>query len=178
MSKITLLTGEIGSGKTSLCLEVIAAAREAGVQLGGLISPGVFQEGEKIAIDAIDLKSGERRRLADGPGGKSTAVTTRRWAFHPETVSWGNQVLQEAVPCQLLVIDELGPLEFTRGEGWVGGFRAVASADYQSALLVVRPSLLKEALNRWPEASIVNLDDPDESLRKGEDLINHLSGMR
>jgi len=174
VSEIALLTGEIQSGKTSLCLEVVAAAREAGIQLGGLVSPGVFQEREKIAIDVIDVRSGERRRLADGPGGRSTAISTRRWAFHPEAVAWGTQVLQEAVPCQLLVIDELGPLEFQRGEGWVSGFRAVASGDYTSALLVIRPSLLKEALNRWPAARIVNLDDPDEPLRKVQELFNHL----
>lgn len=174
VGKITLLTGEIQSGKTSLCLEVAAAAREAGVELGGVVSPGVFHEGEKIAIDVLDIRGGECRRLAEGSGGRSTAVSTQRWAFQPEAVAWGNRILERAVPCDLLVIDELGPLEFHRGEGWTNGFKTVASGDYTAALLVIRLSLLDAALNRWGIERIINLDDPDEPLRSGRDLLQSL----
>lgn len=174
VSRITLLTGEIQSGKTSLCLEVVAAAREAGVVLGGLVSPGIFREREKIAIDVLDIRSGERVRLADGPGSRSTEITTRRWAFLPEAVAWGNQVLEQAVPCDLLIIDELGPLEFHRGEGWVEGFKTVGSGDYQAALLVIRPSLLEEALSRWEVAHIINLADPDQLPQSGRQLLHLL----
>ena len=98
VGRIHLLTGEIQSGKTSLCLEVIEIARKAGIRLGGVISPGVFVSGEKIAIDLLEIRSGERRRLADGPGGRSSGISTKRWAFLPDTVIWGNQVLKTAVP--------------------------------------------------------------------------------
>ena len=174
MSLITLLTGEIQSGKTSLCLEVVAAARSAGVQLGGLISPGVFEDGEKIAIDVLDVRSGERTRLAEGPGGNLTDLTTRRWAFQSQAVAWGNRVLKNAVPCELLVIDELGPLEFLRGEGWLNGFQAVASGDYTAALLVIRPSLLEEALKRWEIGEIIDLNDPQKKRQSGEEVLELL----
>ncbi len=178
MGSITLLTGGIESGKTSLCLEVVEAAREEGVLLGGLISPAVFQNGEKVAIDVMDIKRGERMRLADGPGGRATDVETKHWAFYPEAVAWGNQVLASAVPCNLLVIDELGPLEFKRKEGWVNGFKTVASGDYHAALLVIRPSLLEEALSRWQVGKIVNLDEPHQDLRTGKELYRSLLGGR
>jgi nucleoside-triphosphatase THEP1 len=177
LSSITLLTGEIQSGKTSLCLEVVAAARVAKVQLGGLVSPGVFQAGEKIAIDVLDLKSGEHKRLANRSGSSSTGLSTQRWDFLPEAVTWGKQILEMSVPCELLVIDELGPLEFLRAEGWMTGFEAVASGEYRAALLVIRPSLLEKALNRWQVSRIINLEDPDESLREGVDLFNFLMGL-
>lgn len=176
VGRIHLLTGEIQSGKTSLCLEVMEIARKAGVRLGGVISPGVFVSGEKTAIDLLDIRSGERRRLADGLGGRSSEISTKRWAFLPDTVTWGNQVLKTAVPCELLMIDELGPLEFHRGEGLVTGFGTVGTGDYRAALLVIRPSLLEEALSRWNVARIINLDDPDESLRSGRVLYESLLG--
>jgi nucleoside-triphosphatase THEP1 len=171
VSSITLLTGEIQTGKSRLCLEVVAAARAAGVELGGLVSPGVFQAGEKTAIDVLDVKSGEKTRLAEAAGGSAAGVSTKRWTFHSQAVAWGNQVLETAVPCELLVIDELGPLEFTRGEGWMTGFDTVASGEYQAALLVIRPSLLEKALNCWQVSRIINLDDPDDSLLSGKDLL-------
>lgn len=171
MGSINLLTGEIQTGKTSLCLEVAEAARAAGIHLGGVVSPGVFQAEEKIAIDVLDIRSGERRRLADRLGENASGITTRRWAFHPEAVAWGNQVLERAVPCDLLIIDELGLLEFQRGEGFYNGFKAVGSGDYTAALVVIRPSLMEEALNRWDLARIINLDDPDGLLRGGEELL-------
>ncbi len=176
MGGIYLLTGEIQSGKTSLCLELVKEARKEGIRLGGLISPGVFQSGEKIAIDLLDIKSEERRRLADGSDGRSTEVQTKRWSFLPEAVAWGNRILETALPCDLLVIDELGPLEFHRNQGWVAGFTAVDSGDYQAALLVIRPSLLDKALTRWDVKGIINLDDPDQSINSGKKLISYLLG--
>ena len=177
MGSITLLTGEIQSGKTSLCQEVITAARAAGIQLGGLVSPGVFQAGKKTAIDVLDIRSGEKARLAEMAGSSSAGISTRRWAFNAEAVAWGNQVLKTAVPCELLVIDELGPLEFIQGNGWMAGFEAVASGEYRAALLVIRPSLLEQALNRWQVSWIINLDDLNDPLRSGEDLLTDLMDL-
>lgn len=158
MSRISILSGEIASGKTSLCLALADLARESEVSLGGLLSPAVFAGGSKVAIDVLDLKSGQRRRLADlkgeGPGG---GLETRRWSFLPEAVAWGNQALAASVPCDLLLIDELGPLEFFQGTGWVNGFKALESGAFRAALIVIRPSLLEEAGRRWEVDRIFDL---------------------
>jgi len=174
VGKIYLLSGQIQSGKTSLCLDVIEIARKQEFRLGGVVSPGVFQAREKIAIDLLDIRSGERRRLAESLGEGDPEIATQRWAFRPDAVTWGNQILKNAVPCDLLVIDELGPLEFHRGEGWVNGFKAVASGDFRAALLVIRPSLLDEALGRWDVDRIINLDDSDQPHPSGEEIFRSL----
>ena len=176
MSKIYLLTGEIQSGKTNLCLELIEMAKAEGILLGGVISPGVFDEGKKIAIDLMDLKSGERRNLAGERGEEDPEISTQRWAFKTDAIAWGNQVLKSAIPCDLLIIDELGPLEFNRGEGWMSAFEVIASEGYRWAIVVVRPSLLEEALDRWDVDRIINLDDSNEDLKGGKDLFESLIG--
>lgn len=175
---IFVITGDIQSGKTSLCLDVIEAARESGVRLGGVISPADFLAGEKIAIDLQDVRSGERMRLAELSRDKESPISTQRWAFLPEAIEWGNQILKDAVPCDLLVIDELGPLEFDRGEGWVNGFESVASGEYQAALVVVRPSLLDKALGRWEVDRVINLDQPAQLYPTGKEIYQSLFPAR
>ncbi len=160
MGRINILTGEIHSGKTSLCLELAEYADQRGTRLGGLLSPGVYAAGVQTAIDVVDLKNGQRRRLAELKGSHSSEMETQRWAFLPDAVDWGNQALKKAGPCELLLIDELGPLEFFQGVGWVNGFDALNSGGYQSALVVIRPSLLEEASRRWKIARIIDLSDP------------------
>lgn len=164
MAEIILLTGDLQSGKTNLCLDVYQLAREAHIRVGGVISPAVFEGEKKIAIDALDLKSGIRKRLADLRTAQHTGLETERWSFHPEVVEWGNKNLAEAVPCDLLMIDELGPLEFQRGEGWMNGFAVLQNGDYSTALVVIRPSLIAEAAQKWQAKRIIDLDQtPIES---------------
>jgi nucleoside-triphosphatase THEP1 len=158
MGEIILITGEIQSGKTNLCLNLYRKAQEAGIRVGGILSPAVFEEGEKTAIDILDLKSGKRKRLAEVITKTQTDLETQHWSFFQEAVDWGNKVLLEAVPCDLLIVDELGPLEFHRSEGWVNGFAVIESEDYSTALLVIRPSLIEEATRLWRVSRIINLD--------------------
>jgi len=171
---IIILTGDIQSGKTSLCRELAQKAKEEGIQIAGLLSPAVFYEGKKIGIDVINLKNWEQRHLAVWKEKDQTEVEPRHWSFDPAIVQWGNQALINAVPCDLLVVDELGPLEFEQGEGWIAGLAAVDSGSYQSALVVIRPSLLKMAGQRWEISQVFDLDDPRYKTLSGEDLFSSL----
>jgi hypothetical protein len=74
-----------------------------------VVSPPVYANGGKIAIDAMD-----------------------------------------AATCDLLFVDELGPLEFRGEGGFVHGFAAIEARRYLLAIVVIRPELLKDAMVRWP----------------------------
>ena len=158
MGEIILLTGEFQSGKTNLCLDLYKLAQETNIRVGGVISPAVFEGDKKIAIDALDLKSGIRNRLAELRTSQQSDLETQRWSFFSDVVTWGNKMLEAAVPCDLLLIDELGPLEFQRGKGWLAGFSAIESGDYSTALIVIRPSLVVEAARRWKVSRTIDLD--------------------
>lgn len=174
MSRISLLTGQIQSGKTNLCLAVAEAARQERLQLGGLISPAVFKGGEKTAIDVLDLKTSNRKRLADLKDNQTSELETIRWSFLPEAVEWGNRALLKAVPCDLLMIDELGPLEFYQERGWVNAFPILEGGKYQAALVVVRPSLLEEATRRWNIFQIIDLRESVQHQLSPQDLAQQL----
>jgi nucleoside-triphosphatase len=153
--QLIIITGDIGIGKSTYCNQVIAASRAMGKRVAGIQSPGVFLHGNKIGFDLLDLASGERRRLATRRRGSESAdLSTPRWLFDSSVVDWGNQVLADLPPHDLLVIDELGPLEFNRGQGFTVGMARLDSSMWEAACIVVRQMLLAEARLRWPFAAV------------------------
>jgi len=172
--KIILVTGEIESGKTSFCQKLAEIAKDSGYILTGLISPGVFQDGNKIAIDLLDLNSGDRRRLAELRNENDTGLDTNRWSFVPGTLQWGNRILEKVPPCDFLMIDEIGPLEFNRAQGLVAAFDLIDRGDFQAALLVVRPTLVHQASRRWKISRILDLSGSGPFPRSIDDFLNSL----
>jgi nucleoside-triphosphatase THEP1 len=165
---ITIVSGDIESGKTSYCNNVATELDERGWDVRGVISPAVFDGETKIAIDAVDISTAEQRRLADlrSNNTSTSGPTTKRWAFYAETIDWCNDVLKRSTPCDLLVVDELGPLEFEQSSGLLEGLVAVDTRLYQHAIVVVRSHLLDQARSRWPEAETTTVNPSDPSTFK------------
>lgn len=153
--QLVLITGLSGAGKTTWCSGLVEQARVRDLEVCGLLSPAVFEDGRKTGIDLVDLSSGERRRLAKLRGDEVTGVGTSKWDLDPEVMAWGDSVLAREPDCDLLLIDELGPLEFFRKEGFLHGVELIDKKRYRSAFVVVRSSLLPFAQQRWPFAHIV-----------------------
>jgi nucleoside-triphosphatase len=139
-AEIRILTGERGVGKSTVCQRVVAMAQSQGLLCGGIIT--VRRSAE--TLDVVDARSGETRRLtvtSDIP----TDLVVGPYRFDPATVAWGNELLRAALPCELLVVDELGPLEFERGQGWTAAFDVLRGEGSALALVVVRPWLVERA---------------------------------
>lgn len=154
MAQITLVTGPSGAGKTSW---VTRQARAFPGPVAGVICPGAFEEGRKSRIDAHLLRTGEILPLAYAENLDSFATKTARWGFVEATIDAVNEELRRPDPADLLVIDELGPLEFNRNQGFTAAFDAINRHAGQ-ALIVVRESLLTEAVTRWPGAKIQRIN--------------------
>lgn len=150
---LAFLTGGRGAGKTRWCEALVRAARAAGLSACGLLSPPVLVGEEKSGIDLLDLATGERRRLAERarPGLPGTAGLG--WRFHPKALAAGNALLERVVACDLLLVDELGPLELRRGSGFTAAFGLLDARRYGLAIVVVRPGLVGAARSRWPGAA-------------------------
>jgi nucleoside-triphosphatase THEP1 len=138
---IVILTGPPGSGKTTTCRQAADLARRQGRNCAGLVCPARFHESRKVGIDVLDLRTGERRPLAEADQ-LAAALRTKAYRFDVEAIAWGATVLETACPCDLLVIDEIGPLELERGQGWVNALNILRGGQYEAALVVVRPNLL------------------------------------
>jgi nucleoside-triphosphatase len=148
--KLILVTGQSGSGKTYWCQELANLAKIGGFNAVGLVSPAVFEGGVKVGIDLVDIKSGSRNQLAVHRGSRSPSQSTLDWDFNDEALTWGNSILGRLDTCQLLILDEIGPLELLRGAGLSNAMGLISARGYGLACVVVRPSLIKIAMGLWP----------------------------
>jgi hypothetical protein len=170
-----LVSGEIERGKTGTCQEAARLLRERGWKVAGLLSPGIWKGGEKIGIKALDLHSRQSRILAQrfDQDEELIGVQTRRWRFDPAIIEWCNSILRDATPCDLLVVDEFGPLELVRGEGLIDGLPVVDAGHFRLGLMVVRSHLLPIAQERWPAAHTLMIHHPEEIPKRVDEILEH-----
>ena len=175
---IYVLTGERGSGKTYICTQVVADARARGLDVAGLLTGRSGPEpGDPREV--VDLRSGDARLFGvqsvgeeptswsvperssgdatdaspDSAAGSSHSdPLTPGWEYRSDVFAWGDQVLSRATPCDLLVVDEVGPLELQGGRGWVKALEVLRKHDFAAALVVCRPELLDELEQSLGEA--------------------------
>lgn len=138
--RVMLLTGPRRVGKTVFCLRVWETARASGWTVAGVLSPGRYDDaGQRTGIDLLDPASGDRWPLAVPEPDPQTGLG---WQFSPEVMAKGAALLAASGAPDLLLVDELGPLELEQGAGWVRALDVLRAGRYQRALVVVRPSLL------------------------------------
>jgi len=161
---VLVVTGGRRTGKTSACVRSVERARRLGLDCAGLLSPARLEDGERVGSDVVDIRSGKRRHLSDivqdDMGGRP------RHRFDPDGLAWANERLRDACPAELLVIDELGPLELRFQQGWTNALDALTPGAFGLAIVVVRPALLArlQAVLRQqlgPLDSLVTVIGPD-----------------
>lgn len=151
MASVILLTGERGIGKSTVCRETVALAQGEGYACGGILT---LAHGDVRHV--MDVSSGDMRRLTL-EAGAAEGVGQGRFRFDPRVLSWGDKALARATPCDLLVIDEIGPLELERGGGWVKALDVLRGGDFALAVVVVRPELVIQAQQQLPQCATVVL---------------------
>jgi nucleoside-triphosphatase THEP1 len=136
---IIVVTGWREVGKTTFCQQAIDEYQKAGLKVSGLLSPARFQDSKRTGIQALNLAGGESRLLASLVPGEISGLQFGPWTFDPDVFAWGNDCLRETSGTDVLVIDELGPLEFDQKNGWITGLDILKRCEYQLALIVIRP---------------------------------------
>jgi nucleoside-triphosphatase THEP1 len=152
-----LITGPSGAGKTTFCRRLAQDARSQSWNVAGLLSPAWMEADQKVGILVEDLRSGEQRTLAYMYPSPQAGLRLGPWHFDEHVLGWGNQVIMKSSPCELLIVDELGPLEFNRQIGLTAAFDILSQRHYRVGCVVIRPSLLAEAQIRWPWAQPVDI---------------------
>lgn len=146
-----LISGPSGSGKTTWCANVVAEARVLGLTLGGFICPAVIQDGKKIGFDLLNIASGEKRRLGTSSS-ENDKTTMGCWQMDEGVLAWGNEIIKGLRNEDIIIIDEIGPLELEKSQGYWAALEFLDEGFYRTALVVVRPALLPVAQKRWPAA--------------------------
>ena len=157
-TRIALVTGCIGAGKSTAVERTVALARAQGLHPTGIWCPARLTGGRKTGISAVDLLSGETRLLAvtrepasaDLPGKGPQGQQGCRYRFDPEVLAWASGVLDHAAGLtdSLLVVDEIGPLELKQDQGFAGILAPLSQGKVARALVVVRHQCLQNLLTR------------------------------
>jgi nucleoside-triphosphatase THEP1 len=150
---VILISGERRVGKTTLLLNLRAAAKR--LRMGGFLSVARFEGGEKTGIDLMDAATGEIMTLAVAESNETQAVTdehgitgevkTGHYRFDPAGLAAGRRCAVAGQGADLFFVDELGPLELLRGQGWADVIPMIRARDFGAALVVVRPELIEVA---------------------------------
>jgi len=160
--RLWIVSGERSIGKTTWCAEVVEQARLAGMTVGGIICPAEFENNNKISFDLVDIATGESRPLGRRGNDANPGLRVGSWQLDRDVIAWGNQILQSSGDKDLLIIDELGDLEFRYGDGFQEAFRILDDGSHQTAMVVIRPDLLETAFERWPDAQIIQIGEVAE----------------
>lgn len=161
---VILVTGQQRVGKSTLLQRLRQAADAAGLSVGGFLSVARFVEGEKVGIDLMDAKTGGRAALAyyqEDTSGVGDVTHTRHYVFNKRAFGTALSYAEQGIAADIFFVDELGPLELERDEGWAGVIPAIRAREQGTAFVVVRPTLLdaaREKLQLTPETPVVEVN--------------------
>jgi nucleoside-triphosphatase len=166
-----IVTGERGAGKTTFCRRLAESARAAGWDTAGIISLPRFEDGEKTGIQILELRTGTVHLLASRRDEELAGFRFCGWKFSEAALAWGNEACRRATPCDLLVIDEVGPLELKAGNGVNESIRALESGAFRMAAAVIRSSYSEHFHRSWPESDVITIQCTDQALQLADTLF-------
>jgi nucleoside-triphosphatase THEP1 len=166
LRRIVVLTGAPEVGKTLVCQCLVETARHKGLRVSGLITEARTLSSGRIVQTVVNLRTGERRRLADYVGvdegepiGRGVAGRFS-WTFVGESVRWGRHELDRCLTgsTDLLVVDQLGPLELLAGSGWANAVRVLEEGRFGLAVVVVNPLVVAQLHGRLDGAEVEEVE--------------------
>ena len=166
---LIMLTGKGGCGKTTACWKALPGLRASGVRMAGFISPPLLDaSGKKTGIEMLNLATGEHHtfaRIVSRDQNPDVGV----YRLEEDAIDWARSVLAAALfsDTDLLVIDEIGPLELKRGGGFAFALQPLADPErIPNAIVIVRQELVDELSERMGRPDMVRVQVTED--RRGQ----------
>ncbi len=143
-SPAIIITGQKGSGKTTLATKLAEELKARGIKTNGILAPAFHEDGERTGYHVMDISTGKTTTLCRRDETLSDKAPGK-YRFFDEGLTLGKSALKRAETdnTDLLMVDEVGPFEL-RGLGWDKALRETGSRYHGPVLFVVRESLIND----------------------------------
>ncbi len=143
-----IVTGEVDSGKTEALKILGGREKERGNSPTGVIAPGVYQDGNKIGFDAMDLSTGHSVPLARTSWEPKDGFSVGRFLFSNRGFDFARCALLKFKSGGVVFIDEVGPIEL-RGAGYADCLRRLLNSDISRLYMSVRNGCVEEVVDKF-----------------------------
>jgi len=146
---IFIVTGKTHSGKTTFVEKAILKLKKKRYRFYGILSRAVFRDRKRIGYDALDLKTGKKFPLLRRKAMEDKKFEKiGRYYILPEGIRKIYRILLKNIsPENILVIDEIGPLEIKKKKGLWQIVQKVLRNEKRNSIIVVRNTVLDKFLN-------------------------------
>jgi nucleoside-triphosphatase THEP1 len=148
-SNVVIITGEIGSGKTTLISGISSRLQESGFRTGGIIASAIYEQENKTGYSIIDIASGNKMQLS-----QITEIEgmprVGKYFFISEALDFGRNALsvESNREAQIVLIDEIGAWEL-QGQGWASSLNELIINCNMPLIITVRKSFLDLVIENW-----------------------------
>lgn len=158
---IYILSGPVHSGKTTFLEKSLSRWAGRGLGLAGFLSIAVLDKAGETVYDLLDLKEGRRLPYLRRSG-ETGWERVGPFSLVPSTLEIARNIVSGLRAGELLIVDEVGPLELGRGGLWPA-LETVLPKPETRALLVVREEILEDVVKIVgpPVPLIFDVRDPN-----------------
>ena len=111
MTKILILTGAPGVGKTTVLTKIVDALKTKGVRVGGIVTREVRKSNVRVGFEILDLTDNKHGWLAHVNGQSGPQVGKYHVNLNDLDNIGAAAIMQALEKCDVIVIDEIGPME-------------------------------------------------------------------
>jgi len=158
---IFILTGPVDSGKTTFLKRVIEELKRQKIKLDGFLSEALKDQ-EKIGYDLLDLGGGKSVPFIR-KSGRQDWQRIGPYFFIPKGLSWAKKIILRSRKAEVLVVDEIGPLELS-GQGLWDVLEKVIFQRVQKFLFVLRREILEDFLKMVGKIKVKIFDIEEEDV--------------
>ncbi len=145
---VFIISGKINEGKTTFTKKVVLDLKEKGIHVHGFstVAIGNDVDGKSYFVEDIDTNA---REMLCSQNPTTGNIRVGRFHFSATGILYGRKILDQAVhkPSQLIVIDEIGPLEIN-DNGWAPAIHNLLNHTNTAHLWIVREKLVNVIIRK------------------------------